>query len=410
MNILIVVEDLGFGGAQTFSLRLAQALHVAGHRVHLYNFYAHLVTQALVQQLAPDVPVISFGSDSPRRDQLLRKAAGLGRRLGHPDWLRETQVIQHLRQTIQRLQPDVVNSHTIKADYAAAKALEGLRVPLVITMHGCYELFLHKADSPEVTPKGKFALQQAAAVVYLTGKNLEIFEQPNVRPLDSIVKRQIYNGFNGKLSTESQHVRAALRIPPDAKVFGMVARGIPEKGWAHAINSFLALEVAYQNMHLVLVGASDYLSGLQAQYSHPRLHFTGFSYNPIDLVNIFDVGLLPSYFHAESLPSAVAEYLSCGKSVIASRIGEIPTMLESEEGPMGIVLDQANWELADPNQLTEAMRAYLTQPSLLAEHQRRALLAFEKFSMKTCLATYEELFEQVQEAVVVITAKRVLGN
>ena len=125
MKILIVLEDLRTGGAQTFALRLAQALHVAGHTVHLYDQYAHLVNQNLIQQLAPSVPLISYGSESPKLDAVLRKAAGLGRRLGRPDWLREEQMIRHLRQTIKRLAPDVVNSHTIKADYAAAKALQG---------------------------------------------------------------------------------------------------------------------------------------------------------------------------------------------------------------------------------------------------------------------------------------------
>jgi glycosyltransferase involved in cell wall biosynthesis len=399
MKILVVLEDLRTGGAQTFALRLAQALHVASHEVYIYNHYAHLVNENLVRQLAPDVPVISFGADAPGQEWLLRKADGLGRRLGRTASIREERVIQHLRQTIQRIQPDVVNSHTIKADYAAAKALEGLGIPLVITMHGCYELFLHKADAPEVTPKGNEALQQAAAVIYLTAKNLEIFEQAGVRPLSSLLSQQIYNGFDGQFSAaKPQHTRAALGIAAEAKVFGMVARGIPEKGWGHAMNSFLALEAAYPEIHLVLVGESDYLSELQARYPHPRVHFTGFSQNPIDWVDIFDVGLLPSYFHAESLPNSIAEYLSCGKPVIASRIGEVPAMLESSEGLAGVVLDQANWALTDPAQLTEAMRAYLTQPALLAEHQRRAALAFEKFRMKYCLAAYENLFYQAQAA------------
>lgn len=397
MKILIVLEDLRTGGAQTFALRLAQALHVAGHEVSLYDQYAHLVNQNLVRQLAPNASVISYGADSPVQDHLLRKADGLGRRLGRPDWLREGRVVQHLRQTIQRLQPDVVNSHTIKADYVAARALAGLAIPLVITMHGCYELFLHKADAPEVTPKGNYALQRAAAVVYLTAKNLEIFEQAGVRRLPSVLNQKIYNGFDGQFSAEkSQHTRAALGIPAAAKVFGMVARGIPEKGWGHAIDSFLALVAAHPELHLVLVGESDYLTGLRVRYPHPRLHFTGFSRNPIDWVDIFDVGLLPSYFHAESLPNSVAEYLSCGKPVIASRIGEVSAMLESIDGLAGVVLDQANWQLTDPRQLTEAMRTYLTDAGLLAEHTRRAPLAFEKFRMKYCLVAYERLFQQAQ--------------
>ena len=234
-------------------------------------------------------------------------------------------------------------------------------------------------------------------MVYLTSKNLEIFEQSAVRPLNSVLSRKIYNGFDGQFSAEKPtHTRAALGIPAEARVFGMVARGIPEKGWGHAVNSFLALEAAHPELHLVLVGESDYLTELRRQHPHPRLHFTGFSRNPIDWVDIFDVGLLPTYFHAESLPNSIAEYLSCGKPVIASRIGEVPAMLASDAGLAGVLLEQANWQLTDPAQLTEAMRAYLTQPDLLEEHQQRAPLAFEKFRMKHCLAAYEELFQQAR--------------
>lgn len=398
MKILLTVEDLRTGGAQTFVLRLAQALHAAGHAVHLYSHYAHHTNEDLVRQLAPDVPVIAFGANE-LADTALRKADGLRRRLGLTSSWRENRLVRHLRQTIERLRPDVVNTHTIKADYAAAKALRGLGIPLVITMHGCYELFLHKADAPEVTPKGNYALRHAAGVVYLTDKNLEIFGQPGVRPLADLAHAKIYNGFDGQFSAaKATHTRQKLGIPAGALVAGMVARGIPEKGWQHAIDSFLALSEEFEQLHLVLVGESDYLTGLRAQHQHPRLHFTGFSRNPIDWVDLFDVGLLPSYFHAESLPNSIAEYLSCGKPVIASRIGEVPAMLETDQGLAGVVLDQAGWQLTNPAQLTDALRAYMHDPALLRQHSRLAELAFEKFRMDRCIAAYLEMYQRSEQA------------
>ena len=394
MRILITVEDLRIGGAQTFALRLSQALHVAGHEVQLHSHYAHLVNYELVRQLAPDVPLTSFGANQTSKDWLLRKADGVQRRLGLTNSLREKRVIKHLRRTIQRFRPDVVNSHTIKADYAGAKALQGLTAPLVITMHGCYELFMHKVDAPEVILKGVYAIEQAKAVIYLTDKNLEIFQRTGIRSFSSLLIQKIYNGFDGQLSTGLTHSRAALGIPAEAIVFGMVARGIPEKGWEYAIQSFMALQKAHPEMHLVLVGASEYLSGLRVRFPNPRVHFTGFASNPIDWVNTFDVGLLPSYFHAESLPNSIAEYLSRGKPVIASCIGEVPAMIDSADGSAGVVIDQAEGRLTDPQQLTAAMQQYLTQPILLAEHRRRAGLAFEKFRMKHCILAYEQMFQQ----------------
>jgi glycosyltransferase involved in cell wall biosynthesis len=261
-------------------------------------------------------------------------------------------------------------------------------------MHGCYELFLRHPDAAWVVPKGLYALQQAAAFVYLTDKNLEVFSRPAVRALASLPHQKIYNGFEGQFSAPTERPsRAALNIGPADLVFGMVARGIAEKGWEFAIRSFLAVAEAQPQAHLLLVGSSDYLTELRTRYTHPRLHFAGHSPNPIDWVSLFDVGLLPSYFHAESLPNSIAEYLACGKPVVASRIGEVPQMLATDTGPAGILLDQANWQLTRPEQLTEAMHTYLTQPALLAEHSSRAALAFRKFDMSHCVAAYVGLYK-----------------
>lgn len=405
MKILISIEDLRTGGAQVFGMRLAQALHERGHKVWLYSHYPSYINHALVKQLAPEVPLISFDlAGLPPLDWFGRKVQGLLRRHGRPFPLRERLVSRHLRLTLEKLEIQVINSHTIKSDYVAADASTAAhpKVPLVITMHGCYEEFLHKASEPEVIIKGQEALRQAAAVIYLTQKNLEIFTVPGVRPLAAMRHAKIYNGFDGSFSPEGQRpTRARLNIGEHDLVFGMVARGIEPKGWQYAVDSFKVLRAEFPDCHLVLVGSSEYLTKLAAaQGPGPaRLHFVGFSPNPIDWGRLFDVGLLPSYFKSESLPNSVAEYLFCGAPVIATRIGEIPQMLEvAGQGLAGVLLEQNGRGLTDPGALTAAMRAYLTDPALLARHKARAVLCFDKFKMARCVAAYEAIFAQVAAA------------
>ena len=400
MKILLSIEDLRTGGAQVFGMRLAQALHERGHHVWLYSHYPSYINQELVKQVAPDVPVLAFdGAGVPGLDWLSRKAQGLMRRFGRDFPLRERLVARHLRQLFEKLGVQLVNSHMIKSDYVAAAAGAAARpqVPLVITMHGCYEDFLHKAEQPEVSMKSREALRQAAAVVYLTQKNLEIFTVPGVRPFEDVLHAQIYNGFEGHFSAPDQlPTRAQLGIGAQDMVFGMVARGVPEKGWQYAINSFEELSPAFANSHLLLVGSSDYLTGLAAANKNPRIHFVGFAKNPIDWGRLFDVGLLPSYFASESLPNSVAEYLFCGAPVIATRIGEIPQMLDVPgQGLAGVLVEQDGHRLTNPAALTAAMRAYLTDPELLAVHKIRAAACFDKFKMERCVAAYEAIFTQV---------------
>ncbi|HET9503952.1 MAG TPA: glycosyltransferase family 4 protein [Hymenobacter sp.] len=402
MNILIAIEDLRTGGAQVFGMRLAQALHQRGHQVHLYSHYAAYVNYPLVRQLAPDVSVLSFEAGLPGLDWLTQKAQSVFRRLGWVFEWREKLVEQHLRRTLERLRVQVINSHMIKSDYVATAAGTAAHpaVPVVITMHGCYEEFLHKATEPEVTLKSRQALREAAGVVYLTAKNLEIFSVPGVRPLADVPHAQIYNGFDGQFSPARQlPSRAQLGIGVADVVFGMVARGIPQKGWQYALDSFEELSQEFPQAHLILVGSSDYLDGLRVATTNPRVHFVGFAPNPIDWVRLFDVGLLPSYFASESLPNCVAEYLFCGAPVVATRIGELPQMLEVPgQGLAGALVEQNGRGLTDPAAFTAALRAYLTSPALLAAHKALAAQCFDKFRMARCVAAYEALFAEVQPA------------
>jgi glycosyltransferase involved in cell wall biosynthesis len=400
MKILIAIEDLRTGGAQVFGMRLAQALHERGHQVHLYSHYPTYINYPLVRQVAPGVPVLAFDSGIPGFEWLTRKIQGGLRRLGRPFPWRETLVERHLRRTLEQLGVQVLNSHMIKSDYVAAEAAAAARpaVPLVITMHGCYEDFLHKTSQPETIANAREALQQAAGVVYLTEKNLEIFSVPGVRPLADIPHAQIYNGFEGRFSAELP-TRAQLGIGEHDLVFGMVARGIAEKGWQYALDSFAALSAEFPQAHLVLVGSSDYLSELQAATTNPKVHFVGFAPNPIDWVRLFDVGLLPSYFASESLPNCIAEYLFCGVPVVATRIGEIPQMLDVPgQGLAGFLVEQDGRGLREPAALTAALRTYLTSPTVLAAHRALAQQCFDKFRMERCVAAYERLFERVQPA------------
>lgn len=399
MNILISIEDLRTGGAQIFGMRLAQALHQRGHRVHLYSHYATYINHSLVQQVAPDVPVVAFDAGLPGLDWATRKVQGALRRVGRTFRWREQLVERHLRRTLKDLNVQLLNSHMVKSDYVATAAATEAKpaVPVVITMHGCYEDFLHKPTEREVTQHSRRALQQAAGLVYLTAKNLEIFSVPGVRPLAELPHAQIYNGYEGRFSPAGQlPSRMQLGIGEHDFVFGMVARGIAEKGWQYALDSFLELSAKFPHAHLLLLGSSEYLDELRAATTNAKVHFVGFAPNPIDWIRLFDVGLLPSYFASESLPNCIAEYLFCGIPVVATRIGEVPQMLEVPgQGLAGVLLEQNGRGLTHPAELTAALAAYITDATLLAAHQALARQCFDKFRMDRCVAAYEALFNAV---------------
>jgi len=173
-------------------------------------------------------------------------------------------------------------------------------------------------------------------------------------------------------------------------VFGMVSRGIPEKGWERCIEAFNKLNMS--NTDLVLVGGGEYIESLKQKYAAKvNIHFTGHSDEPLEWINIFDVGLLPSTYASESLPTAVIEYLCLNKPVIASDAGEIKNMLQKDGQQAGVVIPILDNKI-DNNLLADAMKKYIEDKALYAEHSANAAICFRQFDLDECADKYLDLY------------------
>lgn len=407
MNILVAVEELRIGGAQTFALRLAQALHEAGNRVYLYSMYWQLTEHDLLKRLAPDVELLQFQPRIKVADNVLMRAEGWLQRRGRPAELRYNSLRKHLTHVIREKNIEVVHSQTFKCDHLLALVLGGFpKIPLVVTMHGDYEQFLafYRSGTDYVIPdypkKLADILSRVNGIAYLSDQNLEVL-QPEVAsvPTAHIHLQRIYNGLAAHFSAEaSLFTRAALSIPENAFVVGMVARGVPEKGWEPLILAYQQLKAESERpVHLVLVGSSQFLASLKEKHQQDSdLHFLGFANNPVDCVAVFDVGVLASSLK-ESLPNSIAEYLFCGKPVISTNVGEIQRMLITDEGQeAGMLISFPVKGLADSQELYQAIHQYATNEPLLKLHQQYASQAFTKFDMARCIQAYTELYKQCQ--------------
>src|SRR5262249_30752757 len=119
---------------------------------------------------------------------------------------------------------------------------------------------------------------------------------------------------------------------------GMVARGIVEKGWDILVRAFLELDLA--RSWLVLVGDGYHLQKLRTEIEDGRIIFVGNVDDPLRYIVHFDICCLPTFYQAESLPTVIIEYLLLGKPVIATNIGEIPSMVEAgADHPAGVLIE-----------------------------------------------------------------------
>ncbi|MDB5123518.1 MAG: hypothetical protein JWP94_1647 [Mucilaginibacter sp.] len=395
MRILLAIETLNPGGAEAFVLRLADALQSAGHQVVLFSFYKgfynkdfHLTNGPQATAVHAEIPwAVAF----QKLDSALAKVK--------LDFSFTGLLIQRsLKKVLRANNIQVVHSHLFKTDRLCLSVASSLGIPVITTVHGDYLQFFRKASQGiHITVMNYFSkirtnLNRLNRVICISDEQLNFFrDEFEIETRGKLAK--IYNGYQAKPLAPGSDMRKLLGIPPGDFVFGMVSRGIPAKGWQVAIDAFLVLDDP--RCHLVLVGDSNYLQKLAPAYvEHKRIHFTGHSDKPLQLINIFDVGLLPSTYSSESLPTAVIEYLYSGKPVISSDAGELRNMLNYNNQQAGVIIPIKEGEVP-AGHFSNAMRRYLEDGNLYRLHQANTAACFSQFNMDKCVASYLEIYKQL---------------
>ena len=388
MKIMMVIETLEPGGAETFAVRLANALS-ARHAVLLAVLHGERIHRAVSNQVLPGVRVEPLTVPGKRA---LQKIDGLLRRMGIDQSIVGRSQRSWLRRLIAQFRPDIVHSHLAPADIVVSTVAEGrMDFSHVITVHGDYAAYLSGATRPLfLNAKNKMAqaLAQADGIVSITADQ----EQRLLAAFPELDGKLtvIPNGFAPPPS-DSQPGRSELGLPEHGLLVGMVSRGVEKKGWAAAIEAFR--RAGLDEACLVLVGSGPFLDGLQNL--PPNMICTGFSDRPTDLIRHFDLCLLPSEFPHETLPTAVIEYLYCGKPVIATDVGAIGTMIENPVGERAGILVKLDGTV-DIDQLADAIRTLGTDPDKRARLGAIAPGAFAKFSMRDCCERYESLYRSLR--------------
>ena len=122
-------------------------------------------------------------------------------------------------------------------------------------------------------------------------------------------------------------IRTNLHIPLEAKVIGIVARMVKEKGYNEFLNSAISLSKNHKDVYFLLIGGkleSDHDKGVDEMLEIAknslgnRLIDLGLRNDVARLISIMDIFCLPSY--REGLPRTIIEAMFLKKPVVATDI------------------------------------------------------------------------------------------
>ncbi|MWV28507.1 glycosyltransferase [Aurantiacibacter rhizosphaerae] len=202
----------------------------------------------------------------------------------------------------------------------------------------------------------KIALGRTAALVVPSARlediALNVWDQPRTRV------RRIPNGIDTR----------AYAAPPKRDILpGLIKH--KDEFWIGTLAGLRqvkqldvlvrAMDWLPQDWQLVIAGEGPEREALLAEAERigveDRVHLPGFVANPAKLVGLFDIFALSS--HSEQFPISVVEAMAAGLPVVAPRVGDIGSMVSSDNGPA----------LVDPVTDAESEKALAKSLSRLAQ-------------------------------------------
>ncbi len=223
MRILISISHLNIGGAQTFAARLARGLS-SNHAVFLYDYeyVSSNQSNSVLNILPEEVKILRL----PRfLDRLGKKLDYYAHKLSLNVniWLFLKRA--HFKTLLKIHKIALINTHLYHSDRFVTGSLRHSNLPIVLSDHGDYRFVVQENTATVEDVERIF--NRVNHVVYVSNSNAEVLAEF----LEKFgYGTKIYYGIPKPASSQwDQNARKKLGIQPTDFVFGMVARGIPEK-------------------------------------------------------------------------------------------------------------------------------------------------------------------------------------
>ncbi len=379
-KIIRVIARLNIGGPAIHVILLSSMLNPERYETHLISG----------QETADEGNMLHLAEEKNVSPSIIPR---LGRKLNP---IGDLSTLWRLIRLFRRERPDIVHTHTAKAGTIGRIAAILARVPIIIhTFHGHV---LH----------GYFGSLET--IIYCMIERILAYFSKSIITVSEQCRTDILNlgiGSPDKVQTiplgleldrfaepipnARQELRDKYNIPQDAFVTGMIARMVPIKRHQDLFNAIPIVLQSHPDAYFLIVGDGECRANLDAlaeelNITH-RCIFAGFHHDLDRIYKAVDLVVLTSA--NEGLPVAIIESLSSGISVVSTRVGGVPELIDDgktgyivEPGDIDSIADGLIKAIADPEK-TRSMGKIAQKETI------------EKYSIRRLVKDIEELYEHL---------------
>lgn len=369
MKVVQLISSEGFYGAESMLLSLAEAQASNG----LQTTVAVFADKRIAAYPEVAAKAVERGIDT-------RIVACAGR----ADW----NAVEEIRELMEELDASVLHCHGYKADLYGFAASLRHRIPLVSTCHNWPD---RRPSMRAYAAADRLVLRWFDQVTTPSRQVASVLEHSGVprRKISTIANGIPLARFRDASSTLRRELADTLKAAPKY-VLGCVARLIPGKGGAVLLQAAKTVLDAFPDTALVFVGEGECRQPWQALARDfgiaDRVIFTGSRSDMTGVYASFDALVLPSF--EEAMPMCLLEALASGCPVIATNVGEIPSLIQPDV--TGLLV-----EPGDPAALAKAILQVLQHPERAAENAARGRLLVEQtYSSAAMARAYSGVYER----------------
>jgi len=296
----------------------------------------------------------------------------------------DRKVVAGIRQMVAPMQPDIVHAHGYKADIYVYFALRNSKTPLVSTCHTWYD------NNMALTLYGmadRFVLKSYAAIVAVSEEVKQRLIKAGVHE-DKIYL--VRNGIDLRPFTNAPPSLRSSLSPSDGPIVGLIGRLSVEKGVDIFLRAATHVLTELPSTKFVVIGEGadrDKLESLIDELSiRSNVSMLG---QRDDMPAVYaSLDIMVSSSRQEGLPMAILEGMASSLPLIATPVGDVPTVVS--DGTTGLLISTEN-----PALLASAIIALLHDPSRRENLGKAARKLIEdEFSAERMAADYLRVYQE----------------